>query len=89
MSQNNFPKLHNAMWPGLVGKGGPGAEPAEWVLCVEQRGEHAGECCVDLREHDGGDGWGWVGVRELVAGGEADYGQCADGYGGASAGHPE
>jgi sugar phosphate isomerase/epimerase len=29
MSQpNQFPKLHNAMWPGLVGKGGPGAEPA-------------------------------------------------------------
>ncbi|MEO8668395.1 MAG: TIM barrel protein [Bauldia sp.] len=26
-SQNNFPKLHNAMWPGLVGKGGPDAEP--------------------------------------------------------------
>src|SRR5437763_7279649 len=26
-SQNNFPKLHNAMWPGLVGKGSPGAEP--------------------------------------------------------------
>ena len=23
----NYPKLHNAMWPGLVGKGGPGAEP--------------------------------------------------------------
>src|SRR5205085_11461360 len=23
----NFPKLHNAMWPGLVGKGSPGAEP--------------------------------------------------------------
>jgi sugar phosphate isomerase/epimerase len=23
---NNFPKLHNAMWPGLVGKGSPGAE---------------------------------------------------------------
>jgi hypothetical protein len=22
------PKLHNAMWPGLVGKGGPDAEPA-------------------------------------------------------------
>src|SRR5947199_3030585 len=22
------PKLHNAMWPGLVGKGSPGAEPA-------------------------------------------------------------
>src|SRR5437762_14130603 len=28
MSQNNYPKLHNAMWPGLVGKGdGPGQEP--------------------------------------------------------------
>ena len=24
---NKFPKLHNAMWPGLVGKGSPGAEP--------------------------------------------------------------
>src|SRR5688500_10983887 len=27
MPQNNYPKLHNAMWPGLVGKGSPGAEP--------------------------------------------------------------
>ncbi|MBI2926242.1 MAG: TIM barrel protein [Verrucomicrobia bacterium] len=26
-TNNNFPKLHNAMWPGLVGKGSPGAEP--------------------------------------------------------------
>jgi sugar phosphate isomerase/epimerase len=25
---NSFPKLHNAMWPGLVGKGSPGAEPS-------------------------------------------------------------
>lgn len=24
---NRYPKLHNAMWPGLVGKGSPGAEP--------------------------------------------------------------
>src|SRR3954468_11707978 len=30
MAANNFPKLHNAMWPGLVGKGSPGAEP-----CIE------------------------------------------------------
>jgi sugar phosphate isomerase/epimerase len=30
MPANNFPKLHNAMWPGLVGKGSPGAEP-----CIE------------------------------------------------------
>src|SRR5579883_1800868 len=28
MSKNLFPKLHNAMWPGLVGKGSPGAEPS-------------------------------------------------------------
>jgi sugar phosphate isomerase/epimerase len=27
-SHSNFPKLHNAMWPGLVGKGTPGAEPS-------------------------------------------------------------
>ena len=27
MNQNNYPKLHNAMWPGLVGKGSPGTEP--------------------------------------------------------------
>lgn len=26
MAGNNFPKVHNAMWPGLVGKG-PGSEP--------------------------------------------------------------
>ena len=26
-SPSNYPKLHNAMWPGLVGKGSPGAEP--------------------------------------------------------------
>src|SRR5207248_10013058 len=27
-SNSNYPKLHNAMWPGLVGKGSPGAEPS-------------------------------------------------------------
>src|SRR5579862_9841110 len=26
-SKNQFPKLHNAAWPGVVGKGSPGAEP--------------------------------------------------------------
>src|SRR5215217_2269648 len=26
-SNSNYPALHNAMWPGLVGKGSPGAEP--------------------------------------------------------------
>jgi sugar phosphate isomerase/epimerase len=28
VSQHRWPALHNAMWPGLVGKGSPGAEPA-------------------------------------------------------------
>jgi len=27
MQTNNYPKLHNATWPGIVGKG-PGSEPA-------------------------------------------------------------
>jgi len=27
MTRHKYPYLHNAMWPGLVGKGGPGAEP--------------------------------------------------------------
>src|SRR5437762_9044573 len=27
-SKYEYPKLHNAMWPGMVGKGSPGAEPA-------------------------------------------------------------
>src|SRR5438093_8962522 len=26
-AHRKFPALHNAMWPGLVGKGGPDAEP--------------------------------------------------------------
>ncbi len=26
-ARNNFPKLHNAAWPGVVGKGSPDAEP--------------------------------------------------------------
>ena len=26
-SDNNFPRLHNAAWPGVVGKGSPDAEP--------------------------------------------------------------
>ncbi|MCL2623071.1 MAG: TIM barrel protein [Planctomycetaceae bacterium] len=26
--KHSFPKLHNAAWPGVVGKGGPGSEPS-------------------------------------------------------------
>ena len=27
MAENNYPKLHNAAWPGIVGKGAPDSEP--------------------------------------------------------------
>ena len=27
MAANNYPKLHNAAWPGIVGKGAPDSEP--------------------------------------------------------------
>jgi sugar phosphate isomerase/epimerase len=32
MSQNNYPKLHNAMWPGLVGKKSMGGAEADIAL---------------------------------------------------------
>jgi len=41
-SHSNYPKLHNAMWPGLVGKGSPGAEPCiglDTMLDVTARAE--------------------------------------------------
>ncbi len=40
-----YPKLHNAMWPGLVGKGSPGAEPAidlDTMLDLTARAEVGG-----------------------------------------------
>lgn len=44
-SKNRYPALHNAMWPGLVGKG-PGAEPAidlETMLRLTSEAEVDGE----------------------------------------------
>lgn len=44
-SHSNYPKLHNAMWPGLVGKGSPGAEPGidlDTMLDVTARAEVEG-----------------------------------------------
>lgn len=47
MSANTLPKLHNAMWPGLVGKGtGPGQEPPislERMLELTARAEVNGQ----------------------------------------------
>jgi hypothetical protein len=27
VERNNYPRLHNAAWPGVVGKGAPDSEP--------------------------------------------------------------
>ncbi len=48
---NTFPKLHNAMWPGLVGKGSPGAEP-----CIDL------DTMLDLTAHAEVDGIKFDGV---------------------------
>ncbi len=49
---NNYPKLHNAMWPGLVGKGGPGAEPA---IDLDTMLDHTAAAEVDGVKFDGVD----------------------------------
>jgi sugar phosphate isomerase/epimerase len=41
-NDNNYPKLHNAMWPGVVGKGAPGSEPIiplDTLLALTARAE--------------------------------------------------
>src|ERR687888_2069398 len=50
--KNNFPKLHNAMWPGLVGKGSPGAEPA---IDLDTMLELTAKASVDGAKFDGVD----------------------------------
>lgn len=35
MPKNNYPKLHNATWPGVVGKGGDGEPPIELDTMLE------------------------------------------------------
>src|ERR1039457_5760558 len=50
-SHSNYPKLHNAMWPGLVGNGSPRAEP-----CVSQ------DTMLDLTAHAEVDGIKFDGV---------------------------
>ena len=48
--KNNFPKLHNAMWPGLVGKGSPGAEPA---IDLDTMLEYTAKAEVDGQKFEG------------------------------------
>ncbi len=51
-SHSNYPKLHNAMWPGLVGKGSPGAEPS---LSLETMLELTAQADVNGIRFDGVD----------------------------------
>src|SRR5262245_64471440 len=46
------PAIHNAMWPGLVGKGGPGAEPP---IDLETMLDHTAKAEVDGVRFDGVD----------------------------------
>jgi sugar phosphate isomerase/epimerase len=51
MSQNNFPKLHNATWPGIVGKG-PDSEP---VISLDEMLQFTANAEVDGIKFDGVD----------------------------------
>ena len=49
---NTSPKLHNAMWPGLVGKGSPGAEP---FISLDRMLELTTQASVNGQKFDGVD----------------------------------
>src|SRR3712207_4582881 len=51
---NNYPKLHNAMWPGVVGKGAPNSEP---VIGLDTLLELTSKAEVDGQKFDGVDLW--------------------------------
>ena len=51
-STNNYPKLHNAMWPGIVGKGAPDAEP---IIPLDTLLELTAKAEVDGQRFDGVD----------------------------------
>jgi hypothetical protein len=51
---NNYPKLHNAMWPGVVGKGSGDGEPfigLDTLLDLTSNAEYEGQ------KFDGVDLW--------------------------------
>jgi len=50
--KHNYPKLHNATWPGLVGKGGPDAEP---IIEFETMLDMTASAKVDGQKFDGVD----------------------------------
>ena len=49
---HKYPAIHNAMWPGLVGKGGPGAEPP---IDLETMLDHTAKAEVNGVKFDGVD----------------------------------
>jgi sugar phosphate isomerase/epimerase len=49
---NNYPKLHNAMWPGIVGKGTPDSEP---IIPLDRLLELTANAEVDGKKFDGVD----------------------------------
>ena len=51
---NNYPKLHNSTWPGVVGKGAPGAEP---IIPLDTLLELTAKAEVDGVKYDGVDLW--------------------------------
>lgn len=51
---NNFPKLHNATWPGVVGKGAPGGEP---IIALDRLLELTAGAEVEGVKFDGVDLW--------------------------------
>ncbi len=51
MTQNNYPKLHNATWPGIVGKG-PDSEP---IISFDEMLQYTADAEVDGVKFDGVD----------------------------------
>ena len=51
-ARHNFPKLHNAAWPGVVGKGSPGAEP---IIDLDTMLDHTAKAEVNGVKFDGVD----------------------------------
>lgn len=51
---NSFPKLHNATWPGVVGKGAPGSEP---IIALDTLLDLTAKAEVDGVRFDGVDLW--------------------------------
>ena len=49
---NSLPKLHNAMWPGLVGKGSADAEP---FISLDRMLELTSQASVNGQKFDGVD----------------------------------